>query len=284
MKMNISLHNKDIFSKYTSTLFKDSIFEYYGVKSTAKVKEFLNVELPDMEITKLSADLICLMDDDTCNHWEFQTSFKIEDLTRFSRYDSLIFDREKRTVNTIIVYSADVKEIIEKINIGSMKYEPTSIMMNKYDGDSIFSELELKFKEKQELTDIDILNLIFLPLMKSNIPKFELAKKSIELAKMIEDERKQETCLVSAVAFSVKYLSEAEIIELWEGIKMVNVISKLIREEYQQELQDERKKRDVELAKSLLDVLAVEVIAKKFGMTVEEVEELKKEQPQEEEK
>jgi hypothetical protein len=37
IETKISIHNKDIISKYTSGLFKSAILEYYGIKSKAKI-------------------------------------------------------------------------------------------------------------------------------------------------------------------------------------------------------------------------------------------------------
>jgi len=45
----ISIHNKDIISKYTSGLFKNAILDYYGIKSTAKIKDLINVEFQVIE-------------------------------------------------------------------------------------------------------------------------------------------------------------------------------------------------------------------------------------------
>ena len=42
--------------------------------------------------------------------------------------------------------------------------------------------------------------------MRNNIPKGELALKSVELAKTIEDRTKRETCIVSTITFAGKYL------------------------------------------------------------------------------
>jgi len=273
IETNISIHNKDIISKYTSGLFKNSILDFYGIKSAAKIKDLINVEFQVVEVSESRADFVFLMDDNTYKHLEFQTSYNIKDLTRFSRYDSYLYDRDGRTVDTIIIYSSDVRKIDKSLNIGTLKYEPTNIMMYDFDGNAIYKDLEVKLNEKQELTDIDMLNLIFLPLMRNNIPKDELALKSIELAKTIEEQSKREACMVSTIAFTSKYLSENETNRIWEVLKMDNIIGRLFIEE----IKNEKKN----IAKSLLDILNVETIAQKLQLSIEEVEELKEQQNQE---
>jgi len=144
-------------------------------------------------------------------------------------------------------------------------------MMNKFNGNTIYKELEAKLVAKQELTDIDMLNLIFLPLMKSKLSKNELALKSVELAKTIEDRSKRETCIVSTVAFMRKYLNENQINQLWEAIRVDSVIGSLIQKEVDVAVDKER----LNNAKSLLDILSIEIITKKFKLSKKEVDELK---------
>ena len=236
-----------------------------------------------VEVSELKLDFIFHMDDDTYKHFEFQTSYSKKNLTRFARYDSLLYDRDGKKIETVIIYSSNVRKIDKSLDIGALKYKPTNIMMYKFNGNAIYKDLEDKLKEKRELTDTDMLNLIFLPLMRNTIPKDELALKSIELAKTIEDERKREACIVSAVVFTNIYLDENEMNRVWEVAKMTDVIGRLMQQEIDKEVAEKVAKEVAEKvaeekiknAKSLLDVLDVETISQKFKLTVEEVEVLK---------
>jgi len=288
IEAKISIHNKDIISKYTSGLFKNSILEYYGIKSTARVKDLINVEFHVIEVSEARADFIFLMDDNTYKHFEFQSSYNKKDLTRFSRYDSLLYDRDGRMIDTFIIYSSDVKKINESLNIGTLKYEPTNIMMYKFDGNAIYADLETKLKEGQELTDIDMLNIIFLPLMKNSILKDELAVKCIELSKTIEDKSKRETCIVSTVVFTSKYLSEIEISRIWEVAKMTDVIGRLIQQEVDKEVvkkidiavkktkKEAEKKKAINMAKKMLAKnKPIDEIIEFTDLTEKEIREIK---------
>jgi len=278
IETKISIHNKDIISKYTSGLFKNAILDYYGIESSAKIKDLINVEFQVIEVSESRADFIFLMDDDTYKHFEFQTSYSKRDLTRFSRYDSLLYDRDGRKIDTIIIYSSDVRKIDESLDIGTLKYAPTNIMMYEFDGNSIYKDLETKLSEKQELSDIDMLNLIFLPLMRNSIPKADLALKSIELAKSIEDRSKRETCIVSAIVFTSKYLSENEINRIWEVAKMTDVIGRLIQQEVEKEVNKEVYDKMIATARRLLKRgIAINAISEDTGLDVEVIEGLQEE-------
>jgi hypothetical protein len=85
----------------------------------------INVELPVVEVSESRADFVFLLEDDTYKHFEFQTSYSKKDLTRFSRYDSLLYDRDGRNIETIVIYSSDVQKIDESLNIGANNHQRT---------------------------------------------------------------------------------------------------------------------------------------------------------------
>lgn len=181
-------------------------------------------------------------------------------------YDLRLYGRDKRSITTVIIYSSDVKEADTTLNIGSLFYSPDKIMMYEYDGNSIYTELECKLKAGQELNDVDMLNLIFLPLMRNNIIKEELAVKSIKLAQTIPDKTKRNICIASVFAFANKYLLENELLELLGVLKMTDLVTMLIEE------------REVEIAKNMLkDNLSVEIISKYTGLDESTIKQLQSE-------
>jgi hypothetical protein len=83
--------------------------------------------------------------------------------------------------------------------------------MNDYDGNTIFIELEAKIKSDEELKDIDVLNLMLLPIMKHTMPRQELAINTVKLAQTIPDPSKRDACIAAAFAFASKYLDVADL-------------------------------------------------------------------------
>ena len=68
-----------------------------------------------------------------------------------------------------------------------------------------------------------------------------------------------------------KYLNENQINQLWEAIRVDSVIGSLIQKEVDVAVDKER----LNNAKSLLDILSIEIITKKFKLSKKEVDELK---------
>ena len=262
LDINISKHAKDIIQKYTSGLFRNATLEFYGIK-TARIKELINVELPVVEVAETSTDFIFLLEDDTYLHFEFQTSYNKNDLLRFAKYDLRLYERDKREITTVIIYSSDVKSATESLKIGSLVYSPATVMMYQYDGNAIYNGLETKLKSGQDLTDADMLNLIFLPLMRNDLSKKELAKKSIEFAQTIQDKNKRDVCIASAVAFMNKYLNSDEINNILEVLRMTDIFTRLIV--------DDR----IKIAKKLIQAqIPIEIIAVSTELDIDTIEAL----------
>lgn len=181
LDIQISKHTNDIIQKYVSGLFKDATLELYGIK-TAKIKELISIELPVVELSESRVDFAFLLEDDSYLHLEFQTGYNKNDLIRFAHYDLRLYERDGRDINTVIIYTGNVKEVPTELKIGSLEYRPNKIMMGNYNGNTIYEELYAKIKAGNDFTDEDILKLLFLPLMHNSIPRCELAVNLIKLA------------------------------------------------------------------------------------------------------
>ena len=138
MDAKISKHAKDLIQKYVSGLFKNATLEFYGVKM-AKIKELISVELPVIEVGGSAGDDVFLLEDDSYLHYEFETGYNKSAIVRFAGYDLRLFERDGRIVNTVIIYTAEVKEAPPVLNIGSLMYSPSVILMADYDGNAIYT-------------------------------------------------------------------------------------------------------------------------------------------------
>lgn len=235
-------------------MFRDTTLEFYGIK-TAKIKELINVELPIVEVGGGAADFVFLLEDGTYLHFEFQTTYNENDMVRFASYDIRLYERDRCRIITVIIYAAGVKQAETELSIGSMLYRPEKIMMNEYDGDAIYSELSAKINSNAEITDMDMLNLIFLPLMSNIIPRDELVVQSVTLAQRIPDAAKRNACIAAAFAFANRYLDDNKIRKILEVLRMTDLGTMLVI--------DER----MEIAKSMLkDRVSIEFIVRHTGL------------------
>lgn len=268
MDYKVSKKAKDIIQKYIAGAFKDVSLDFYGI-NTPKIKELINVELPIIDINDNSTDFIFLLEDNTYLHLEFQTVYNKDDLIRFWSYDLRLYLRDKRKIHTVIVYASSVKDI-EALNIGTSTFNPDIIMLKDYNGDSIYKDIENKVLKGQDITDLDILNLLFLPLMKNKKRKKTVAIDSVKLAKNIKDKNKRNICIGSIFAFTYKYLEYNEINSILEVIKMTD-LGTLLMEQAEHE-------KAIEIAKNALkEGASVAFVQKITKLDFNVIEKLKEE-------
>ena len=239
----ITKHVNDVIQKYASGLFRNATLEFYGIK-TSPIRELINPELPVVEVSGGAADIIFLLEDETYLHLDFETGHGREVVTRCAGYDLRLFERDGRTVHTVIIYTAEVKNNPPGLNIGSLVYNPDMILMGYYDGNAIFAELETKIAAGHELADVDMFNLVLLPLMKHTMPRRELAANSIKLAQTIPDTAKRNACIAAAFAFASRYLDNNETDKLLEVLRMTDLGTMLVV--------DAQANKAIEIAKKLL--------------------------------
>lgn len=188
--MEVAYHNNDIILKYMSEAFKDTALTFYGL-DTPKIKAVIPTELPVLEVSEEAMDFVFLLEDDTYLHLEFQTTKGYGNLKRFLLYDARLLKKSNKKIRTAVIYSADINNAENRLDAGSIKYNIENIFMKKYNGDKIYLEIKRKIEQSIELSDLDKLNLIFLPLMSNSTDKNKSAVKAVELAKEIKDEEKR---------------------------------------------------------------------------------------------
>ena len=250
---------KDVIQKYISALYKDSILEFYGIKAL-KVKELISANLPVVVVRNAETDQVLLLEDNTYLHLGFETGLHKKVLLRHLEYDVRLYDRDERAIKTVIVYTSDVKEAPPPLKIGSdITYSPDAVLLVKYDGETMIAEIERKITAKECLTDQDIIKLTLLPFMKTTMSRNEMARKTVTVAKSIEDKEKRDACIAATIAYASKMPGKVDIKGLLEAIRMTElyeVLDEVFGEKARVELEMEREKwekivaeKDAELAK-----------------------------------
>ena len=259
-------------------MFRNVALDFYGIK-VAPIKELVNPELPVVLVEGGGADVVFMLTDDSYLHLAFQTGHSSKEaLIKGASYDIRLFERDGRKVHTVVIYTQEVKNKPPGLEMGSLMYNPDVILMNDYDGNAVFSEIEAKIKAGLSLAEVDLLNLAFLPLMKHSKPRLDLATETIRLAKAIPDSEKREACIASAFAFASKYLEEAERQKLLGVIgvtELANLLTDLANELVEERLAQEMPKRVEQMVAQELPKMMAQTAKNllKRGFSVNEVSE-----------
>jgi hypothetical protein len=183
-------------------------------------------------------------------------------------YDARLYKKDCRKIRTVIVYSGNIKRAVNELDAGSINYRVATVFMNQYDGDQILAELRNKVKQSEKLSELDRINLIFLPLMKTRLNKNDVALEAIELAQEIKDNEQRLLCIGAIVGISDKFIDREYINKLKEVLKMTRVGLEL--------RQEGEKQKVIEVAMNLLALgVDMAIIIKSTGLSEAEIKELK---------
>jgi predicted transposase/invertase (TIGR01784 family) len=219
---------EDSIMKNAMDIFKQSAVNFFNLKT--KIIAPANTELKDVSIKTNFTDYTFYTEDGNYLHFEFQTTYKEEDINRFLFYDASLLYKHNIKVNTIVVYSSNIKKSKTKLDGGSLKYEIQTFYMSSLDGDKKYSELKSKIEAGKELTNEEILSLTFLPLMSGKEDKSARTIKSIELASKIKENNNKLQCLSLLYALLEKF-GDIKSREKFKEVFSMTEIGKMIREE-----------------------------------------------------
>ena len=266
---------EDFIMKRAMDIFAEEGLKFFGIDK--KVKDNGPTELVVLESKNMYMDYTFLMEDDSYIHFEFQTTDKgIDDLMRFRTYEALLNHQTKKEVITYVVYSGDIKNPISEYNCGINTYKVNAISMVNEDGDKVFDEIIDKLSSGKDIDKQDIIKLTFTPVMGGKIDKSEKILKAIKLSKEITSPYKRDMESI-LYAFANKFLSGKDLERVKEELRVTEIGKSLIEEGKEEGIKAGEKKKAIEIAKGLLDILSIEIIAQKTGLTVDEVKALKDE-------
>lgn len=254
---------EDIIMKRAMDLFAEEGLKFFGINKN--VKELGPTELVVLESKNMFMDYTFLMEDDTFIHFEFQTTNKgILDLRRFRAYEALLSYQTSKPVITYVVYSGDISNPLSGYEEGINTYRINAISMINKDGDKIFNEIVDKIKLGENLTKHDIIALTFTPIMGGTISKADKILNAIRIVKNIDKEYRHDIESI-LYAFANKFLDSKDLERVKEEIRMTELGRSLIEEGKEEGLKEGAKRKAIEIAKELLDILSEEVVAKKLG-------------------
>lgn len=284
MKMTYNKYKKigdpqkteDAIMKKSMELFAESALAFFNVHD--KIKRVANVEIKDITIKTHVLDYLYETESGEFIHFEFQTTRSCDNLPRFLCYDAALFQRERKLIKTIVVYSAEIKKENHLINAGSIHYEVENFYMSQFDGDILFELIKEKINHNVTLTEEELVKLTFIPLMGSKKSKSKLTIDCLNLAQNLEEQQKAK-CIVLLYGLFDKFGDEISKKKFKEVFQMTEV-GRMIHEEGEQigiekGIEKGMKKAKIENAVSLLDILNDEMIAKKIKLPLETVRQLR---------
>jgi hypothetical protein len=260
---------------------------------TAKVKEVLSTDLPNVATKHDKADTLYLLEDGTFLHVEYQTTVKKDDSFRFAGYVMGLYNKymdDKRfstfIFKSVVIYAPHIKRGSVKtvFDIGAIHYHYDSVFLNEVKRGESYVHIIDKIRQNPDvnLTDEDKMAILYKPLFNSS--KEEIESDAILVARDIQeiaDESEKAKLTGTLFILVKKYLSEHGQKRIWEVLKQMDIVKEEIQEQFKQWHYERRKEEMKELLKEAIQEgdsqQSIERLIKKGDFSKSEVEKIYRE-------
>jgi hypothetical protein len=212
--------NYDLAFKEAFSLFENRSLAFLGI-DLPRITGFMETEFPEVETHDDFLDLTFWLEDNTILHLEEEVHLSRDDLVRFAHYDLRLYARYKTMIHTIVLTPFTGSAGVQILNTGNLQYSVTQLTLGNRDGDELIEKIQSALKRGEEVNELE---LIFLPLMKSSLPVDALLRKTIELSKEIPNIIVSRKICELSLVVSNRIVDKDILEELWEELRMLKVI------------------------------------------------------------
>lgn len=277
----IAYQNKDVTSKVLGEGLKDKSLEVYGIH-LPKIVDVKPTNLPAIAVNELRLDNLFEFADGSYGIVDYESQFNEKDKITYLNYISRVLDKLAEqgitpNLHMIVLYTCGVENVNTTLDVGCLHLKVEPGYLSGINWQDIFQKLEKKIKDHKLLDDKELMEMIVLPLSCPKEKQNYLLKRTVELAKDIEDENQQLFVLSGILAFSDKIIDNdyAEEVRRWIQMTKVERIIEREQKEAFDAYKQESEKREMAL-KMLLKGDSLANIIEKTGFTEDEILELTK--------
>ena len=290
--MDRNIHDiYDVILKIIIAVYGSVFLNFMGIEK--EIKEILSVEITTLSGNKLYLDYLCLLDDNTLCHIEFQyPNAKPEDYGRFFRYNVAAEVRYQKRAETY-VFNFTSKKKSKCIKIGKTKaFNPIYFNLDDIDFKYYFKKINIKVKSNISLTNEEELALLLMPIASEFQGDVKVLKwiSEIIVKKELFDETKYEFVHAIVDLEIDNFLTNDEKKEIAEEIRMTPQAQSLVLQairEVNQKVLYEKKQEGIEegfeegieqgierVARNLKGDMDVEKISAVTGLSVDRINSL----------
>ena len=273
----INHQNYDLVFKEAFSIFNKKSLAFLGI-DLPSIDSFMVTEIPEVETTDDMMDLNFRLEDGSILHLEEETELSRRDLIRFAHYDLRLFQYYDSPVHTVVLTPADSSGGTKVLDIGSLQYNVLQIVLSDRDGDALLSQMQNALEKGEQVNELE---LIFLPLMKSKLTKTELLRKTIELEKQLPIKDIRNKVRELTLILADKIVDKKLLDELWEELRMLKVVKyaeeKGMEKGIEKGLEKGKKQERETVAKNMLSLgIEDELVIKATGLDQSNIDKLKK--------
>lgn len=216
----ITYHNYDFAFKEAFSLFEHKSLSFLGL-DLPKISGFMETEFTEVETHDDFLDLTFRLEDGPILHLEEEIDLSIQDLSRFAHYDLRLYNRYKKRIHTVVLTPACGTRGTQTLDTGSLQYKVIHVILSDKNGGELMEKIRSALDAGDEINELE---LIFLPLMRSNMPVDLLLKEIINLGRRLPDPHISKKVQGLILILSNRIVDTSLLDELWEELHMLKVI------------------------------------------------------------
>lgn len=283
--MNRDIHDiYDVILKIIILVYGEDFLSFIGINKN--IKEVLKTEFVTLKGNKLYLDFLCLLDDDTLCHIEFQfPKARPYDLDRFFDYNIVTQVTQGALTETIVINFTS-KKFSEKIRrIGRSKcFNPDYVYLGDIDYAGYWRNINIKVESNLKLTvfeEIVVLLTCLIPECKKKAHMLDKISKLLKNKELFDKTRFEYVQAIIQMEIE-NLISKEEQSKITEVVDMTpqaeKLISQAISEVHRKSVHEARidgmKEGKEEIAKNLKDLMDDEEISRISGLSLERVKQL----------
>ena len=228
MPDDVASQSQDILWKRLRPLLGGRSLRSLGIEAPPATA-VLPTELPEVSIRMHVIDYLVELADGSCLHLEFQSTSQPDDLVRFLLYDARLYERDRKRIRTVVIYTGGVRQAPHDLDAGCLRYQVENVYMSGLDGDRHLVALKQRAATAGLMAD-DALEIAVLVLMghRARSP-YEVALEASNLAAALP-EHVRDDCRSAVIGFAERQLTDGELRGVLEVEAMAGLVSRMIAE------------------------------------------------------
>lgn len=209
-------------------------------------------------------------------HFEFQsTDGGIPDLKRFRVYEAMASYQNNVAVTTYVLYSGKIRNPVTEFTEGVNTYRVIPVMLLDQDADKEIQKIRQKLEQGELITRKNLVSLTLCPLMSGEMSQKERIQAAFSIMRKITSVDSNEIRKMEAMIYTMadKFLDKMSMEEIVEDISMTKLGTMLVNKGIEQG----EKRKELEIARNLIDLLDEKVIAERTGLPLEAIQKMKTE-------
>jgi len=216
----INPQNYDLALKESFSIFENKTLDFLGL-DLPKITGFLETEFAELETHDSFLDMNFRLEDGSILHIEEETDLSEEDLVRFAHYDLRLYGRYKSKIHTVVLTPSSGYPGTKSLDTGTNQYTIQQIILKGRNADELLEKIQDALEKGQPVNELE---LIFLPLMQSVLPKNELLLETIKLEKQLPDATIRTKVLGLTLVVANRIVDKKLLDEIWEEVRMLKIM------------------------------------------------------------